>query len=440
MTKTQDLTDQRFGRLKVISRAPTPPRGRNAFWTCICDCGNPTIGASANLLGGQKLSCGCWQRETAAERLRNTKYTLMHGMSRTPEHNAWTRMIERCTNPNTRQFQNYGGRGIAVADNWRYDFAQFYADMGPRLSAEHSLDRIDNNGNYTAENCRWATRTEQAGNTRVSRVVTVNGIKMHMAAWIRFLEIPHWKLYESTRTRNRNHPRFASMEAAIAFYLHEKEHGPQPKQPRKNKSGHPKGWRINLTGRRYGKLVVLEYFPFDERRGVHWLCQCDCGNVHVVCTNSLKRKLTISCGCVRSQLSGDRMRTHGMRNAGEYMIWARMRQDVSQLCETWKNSFATFYKDMGERPSTEYSMERINKSQPYSPENCRWSTRRDQANNRRSNRTVVYRGEKMTLRQAWALSNTSIKFGTLRARVFEKHWQIESALLAPLRRNKRWHP
>ena len=108
-----------------------------------------------------------------------------HGMDRTPEHCAWVSMKQRCTNPKKREYEHYGGRGIKVCDEWMRSFLAFFAYVGPRPSAKHSLDRIDVNGNYEPGNVRWATQQEQADNTRTVKMVTLNGKTQSHSAWAR---------------------------------------------------------------------------------------------------------------------------------------------------------------------------------------------------------------------------------------------------------------
>jgi hypothetical protein len=106
-----------------------------------------------------------------------------HGYSGTPEHNAWRALKDRCLNSNSPDFKNYGGRGISVCPQWMHSFENFYADMGARPSAKHTLDRIDNNKDYSPRNCRWATRAVQMNNTRKNVFVEINGKKRTIAEW-----------------------------------------------------------------------------------------------------------------------------------------------------------------------------------------------------------------------------------------------------------------
>src|SRR5688572_19651257 len=120
-----------------------------------------------------------------------------HGMYRTPEYKIWKGMIDRCYNPNCRNYANYGGRGIAMCDRWRKSFKAFIEDMGRRPSSLHSLDRKDNSGNYGPENCRWATRSEQQRNTRQNVLLTKDGVTLTMIEWAERLGLK----YETIRFR-----------------------------------------------------------------------------------------------------------------------------------------------------------------------------------------------------------------------------------------------
>jgi len=117
---------------------------------------------------------------------RRGKYSKRHGLSDTPEHHAWRNMRRRCLSPSDKEYKNYGGRGISICERWG-DFNLFLEDMGQRPSPLHSLDRLNNEGDYDPANCRWATKSEQSANRRISRFLTFNGQTMTMAAWGRYL-------------------------------------------------------------------------------------------------------------------------------------------------------------------------------------------------------------------------------------------------------------
>lgn len=162
----KDITGQRFGRWTVIGEDRSP-RLRKVKWLCRCDCGNERAVYADNLQMGYSRSCGCLKNEVAADRL--TK----HGMKGTPEYRCWKGIKERCTNKAKAAYPRYGGRGIEVCDRWLHSFENFYADMGPKPSRGHSIERINNNGHYEPDNCRWATSAEQNRNRRNNRMITM---------------------------------------------------------------------------------------------------------------------------------------------------------------------------------------------------------------------------------------------------------------------------
>lgn len=164
-----------FGRLHVISYA-----GREGYfhlWNCRCLCGRLVVVRQNNLETKHTKSCGCVNIEKPPR--------ARHRGSHSPEWDSWQHMKRRCENSKDASYHNYGGRGIRVCKRWLESFDNFIADMGKRPTAGHTLERKNNNGHYTPENCRWATRLEQASNTRRSHRITVNGVTLTIEQWAR---------------------------------------------------------------------------------------------------------------------------------------------------------------------------------------------------------------------------------------------------------------
>lgn len=177
MGKFKDLTGQRFGRLTVAERAESTNR-RRVKWLCKCDCGNEVIVSGDDLHSGNTKSCKCLRSENSRQ-IHKT-----HGLTNTRLHNIWSRMIDRCCNPQSKFYNSYGGRGISICVEWRNSFQAFYDWAKANGYAETlSIDRIDNDGNYCPENCRWATAKEQSNNRRSNTLVTMNGKTQTVTHW-----------------------------------------------------------------------------------------------------------------------------------------------------------------------------------------------------------------------------------------------------------------
>lgn len=165
MSLIVDITERKFGRLTALHIDGKNHR-RKIMWKCLCDCGNIKTITGEYLRSGRTRSCGCLQKETKLKNIN--KRNVKHGMYLTPEYKSWIAMKERCLNKNNNHYKDYGGRNIKICKEWKNSFETFYKDIGKKPSKDHSLDRIDVFGNYEPSNCRWATRSQQIRNRRIS--------------------------------------------------------------------------------------------------------------------------------------------------------------------------------------------------------------------------------------------------------------------------------
>lgn len=166
-------SNQRFGRLRLLERTVMTKRAK---WLALCDCGNVTEVWASSLQAGSTKSCGCLRAEVVGA--KNTT----HGESKTALYRVWAAMLERCNKPESPSYRNYGARGIKVCKRWN-SYAAFKKDVGDRPSPLHSLDRVDNDKDYRPSNVRWATRKEQARNTRRNIKIEYAGRVQTAADW-----------------------------------------------------------------------------------------------------------------------------------------------------------------------------------------------------------------------------------------------------------------
>ena len=167
----KDWLGFRCGRLVVIETLPENKA------RCKCDCGNETVVFRMNLRPQNTTSCGCVFRKRASDRFKT------HGRSKTTEYRSWSQMKNRCQNPNADRWEYYGGRGIKVCERWQ-KFENFLEDMGPKPGRGYSVERIDNEGDYTPENCKWATRSEQVNNRRSSAINKIKSAGFTLAEFL----------------------------------------------------------------------------------------------------------------------------------------------------------------------------------------------------------------------------------------------------------------
>lgn len=204
-----NLAKKHFGRLTAIE--PAGKRGRGVLWRCICDCGKEHIVLGSELMRGNTQSCGCLSRELASARLKNIS-TKTHGESNTRLYRIWVDMRTRCANPNWDHYERYGGRGITVCKEWEKSFEAFRNwALGAGYKDGLTLDRRDNDGPYSPENCRWATVKEQASNRSSTRYIEFNGETRTISEWSKItgvgrttikhrIDVLHWSIEKALTT------------------------------------------------------------------------------------------------------------------------------------------------------------------------------------------------------------------------------------------------
>lgn len=208
--KARDLHGLKFNKL-LVTRWAGNDSGRN-LWECTCECGNKVISIVGELTSGRRKSCGCIKRNPDSYR----KCHLTHGLTNTPEFDAWHAIKQRCHNKNNKNYYRYGGRGITVCDRWFNSFENFINDMGKRPGPNYSIDRIDNDKGYSETNCRWATAIEQNNNKSSNRRVNYRGTTASVAEHCRRLGL------NRASVKNRLHNGW-TIEQALSEPIRKKE-------------------------------------------------------------------------------------------------------------------------------------------------------------------------------------------------------------------------
>lgn len=188
---SRDLTGQIFGRLFVLEFKYH--RKGKSYWLCRCECKREVTVSGGNLRSGHTQSCGCFRNEQTSQRRRT------HGKTLSREYNIWCAMLQRCHNPRSAAFADYGGRGIRVCPRWHESFENFLADMGKAPTGRHTLDRADNQQGYSPDNCRWATLKTQGRNKRSNHLVTFAGQTLCLTEWSEVTGIKQSTLRERLR-------------------------------------------------------------------------------------------------------------------------------------------------------------------------------------------------------------------------------------------------
>lgn len=203
------------------------------------------------------------------------------------------------------------------------------------------------------------------------------------------------------------------------------------------------GRTINEAGNVYGRLTVLDYAGSNARNEAMWRCNCPCGREAYASGPKLRKGHTASCGCAAKEATTKRNTTHGMRDHELYWLWAGIKARCTndkhsshkyygergiEMCDRWANDFTAFVQDMGPRPKGA-TIDRIDPNGNYEPGNCRWATRKEQANNKRTNRLITHNGKTQTIAE-WA-EETGIHYNTLHRRIRTNRVSIEQALTRP---------
>ena len=184
----KDLTDHRFGKLRVISRTDNDKHG-NAMWRCLCECGNEAVVRGANLNSGQVQSCGCFMGKHVS-----------HCDSTTRLYKIWYGIIRRTEDSKRKEYKDYGGRGIKMCAEWRESY-EVFRDWAQQNGYEDnlSIDRIDNDGGYSPLNCRWTDKYKQANNRANSCVLSFDGVSKTTSEWSHELGVPYSRLKKRVR-------------------------------------------------------------------------------------------------------------------------------------------------------------------------------------------------------------------------------------------------
>ena len=186
----EDIKGNRYGKLVAIQSYYDKEK-KCTLWVCKCDCGNTATVRANSLKHGRVKSCGCLRSES------NLQRKTTHGLSNTRLYSVWNNMKKRCTNPNAQNYKRYGARGICVCDEWANSFENFSKWAYSNGYQEGlSIDRIDNNGNYCPENCRWSNIMTQNNNRNVSMMITYNGKTQNLSSWCKELDVPYFRTWQ----------------------------------------------------------------------------------------------------------------------------------------------------------------------------------------------------------------------------------------------------
>lgn len=186
INKSKDITGKRFGRLTALFKTENNKRNK-AMWVCLCDCGKYVIEQASTLMSGKVNSCGCLLKEWyahGAEQTGEKSHLYKHGMCYTRINRIYRKIKQRCQNKNSQAYKRYGGRGIRICEEWEKNFISFYEwSIANGYNDSLTIDRIDNDGDYSPDNCRWADMKTQQNNRGNNTIIEIKGIRKTISEW-----------------------------------------------------------------------------------------------------------------------------------------------------------------------------------------------------------------------------------------------------------------
>lgn len=399
--RTKNLASQKFGRLTALHITEDIRRDL-VYWLCICDCGKYTSVAAVCLTNKYRptRSCGCSHQT--------------HGLRYSKENETWRQMKGRCLNPKNLGYRHYGGRGIRVCERWVESFENFYQDLGPAPTKDHTLERVDVNGDYCPENCIWLHKSLQARNKRTN-VLTEEKVKLiktivdlgctstdvlkifnDLGFTIKYNAINDvvagrcWADVSKYITADLNYEKIQTIVNKTNFNLTSTKISGK-----------------DITGLVSGKLTVLYQTDKKVKGGCYyWLCLCSCGKSIEVQKGYLVKGTSKSCGCTR----GESFLIHGYYKHPLYFILKAMIRRCFNpsckeysnygargitVCNDWMSSIKTFI-EWAEVKGYKKGLQigRIDNNESYTPDNCRFVTRKENILNRRITMYLLLNGEK----------------------------------------------